>query len=412
MIKNVIIVNDYDYVQGGASLVAIETANLLNNAGYNVIFFCGVSNKEKSLLNKNIQTINVDKYDCLSNPSKIKGMLQGINNKKAYKKMTELLERFDPKETVVSIHGYTKSLSTSFIRACHEKKVKTILTAHDYFSICPNGGLFNYKKNHICNKQGTFGCKLCNCDSRNYIYKLYRNFRFSKQNKKFKFRERIDYLVTISETNENLLRKYFKKSNIIRIYNPTSIDKKEERVKCEEFDTYIYVGRVDKEKGIDLMCDAFLKANAKINILGNGNAYEELKSKYETRNIKFVGWVDHNTVIEYMKTSRALVFPCLLYEGAPLTIFEAQSQGLSCIVSKYSNGKDFINGENGRIYDPYDPLSLVKLLKESKNEEIAAKSFSTFEMFWDKPYDKKLYAKNIMNLLKIIESNEYFSSKI
>ena len=43
-----------------------------------------------------------------------------------------------------------------------------------------------------------------------------------------------------------------------------------------------------------------------------------------------------------MKKSKALVFPSLLYEGAPLTIFEAQSLGLPVIVSKYSNGKDFV----------------------------------------------------------------------
>ena len=71
MIKNVIIVNDYDYVQGGASLVAIESANLLYDNGLNVVFFCGVSNSQRSILNKSIPVVSTNKYDSLNNPNKI-----------------------------------------------------------------------------------------------------------------------------------------------------------------------------------------------------------------------------------------------------------------------------------------------------------------------------------------------------
>ena len=36
-IKNVIVINDFNYVQGGASKVAIDTAKALKNNGINVI---------------------------------------------------------------------------------------------------------------------------------------------------------------------------------------------------------------------------------------------------------------------------------------------------------------------------------------------------------------------------------------
>ena len=107
MIKNVIVVNDYDYVQGGASLVAIETANLLFDKGYNVIFFCGVSVPSKSLLNKNITVVHSNEFDFLNNPSRIKGLFQGIYNLKAKNKFAKVLKGLNPIETIVSIHGYT-----------------------------------------------------------------------------------------------------------------------------------------------------------------------------------------------------------------------------------------------------------------------------------------------------------------
>ena len=39
MLKNVVIINDFNYVQGGASKIAIETARILKNEGLNVYFF-------------------------------------------------------------------------------------------------------------------------------------------------------------------------------------------------------------------------------------------------------------------------------------------------------------------------------------------------------------------------------------
>lgn len=403
MIKNIIIVNDYDYAQGGASLVAIESANQLYEHGYNVIFFCSISNAKKSTLNKNIKVYAANKYDCLNNPSKIKGMLQGIYNKKANKLLMEILRHMIIDETVVFIHGYTKSLSTSFINVCSRLNVKTILTAHDYFSICQNGGLYNYKKRSICSKNGKFSCWLTNCDSRNYFYKIYRNIRFFIQDKIYKFRKKINYLITISDKNETLLLNFYKKSHIVRIYNPTSIECKKPRVLCEYNDYYIYVGRIDYEKGIDFLCESFINTSDRLVLCGDGNAYSDYKRKYESSKINFLGWLTHDMVLEKMKKAKCLVFSSLLYEGAPLTIFEAQSIGLPCLVSKYSNATDFIKDyDNGIIYDPKSK-QLNCILKNMKEKDIEKMSKSSYESYWLAPYDKSKYLKSLIQLFNSIK---------
>lgn len=399
MIKNVIVVNDYDYVQGGASLVAIEQANLLYEAGYNVIFFCAVSNKEKSILNEKIKVVNTNLFDSLTNPNKIKGLIQGINNKKAYFLMNNLLKLYPSDETIVSIHGYTKALSVSFIRACKKNNVKTILTAHDYFSICPNGGLFNYKKNRVCSLQGKVICKFCNCDSRNYLFKMYRNIRFFKQDKIFKFRKRINYLITISETNEKILKRFFENSEIVRIYNPTSINNKMSRISVLDNNYYVYIGRVDKEKGLDLVCKQFKKTNDQLIIVGSGNMLEELKSEFSSKQIEFTGWLSHDKVIEKMRLAKGLIFSSLVYEGAPLTVFESQSIGLPCFISKFSNGIDFITNDDGIIYNPYDD-SLSKTINSITNEEIDRLSINSYKKYWDFPFDKSGYIKKIIELFQ------------
>ena len=48
--KNIIIINDFNYIQGGASKVAIDTARLLKGEGFNVYFFSAVNKVPKITL--------------------------------------------------------------------------------------------------------------------------------------------------------------------------------------------------------------------------------------------------------------------------------------------------------------------------------------------------------------------------
>ena len=148
------------------------------------------------------------------------------------------------------------------------------------------------------------------------------------------------------------------------------------------------------------MCEAFLKYKCKLYIVGDGTELENLKKRYNQDNIIFTGWVNHDKIIEYMKKSKALVFPSLLYEGAPLTIFEAQSLGLPVIVSKYSNGKDFVSENDGWIYNPYDIDSLIAILGESYM--IEKKSCNSYDKYWKNPYTKEKYINELLTLLKEI----------
>ncbi len=79
-------------------------------------------------------------------------------------------------------------------------------------------------------------------------------------------------------------------------------------------------------------------------------------------NISFVGWKNRKEVFEYMKTARALVFPSLWYEAAPLTVPEALSIGLPCIVSDCCAAIDYIDDEKkGHVFGSLSELkSLIK----------------------------------------------------
>ena len=363
-VKNVVIINDFNYVQGGASKVAIDTAKMLKD-DFNIYFFSAVNKKEENI--EGIKYITTNQNEALKEKNKIKGALNGIYNFKAKKELKKLLKTLNTDNTIIHIHGWTKALSSSVFDIAFKMKFKVVLTMHDYFTACPNGGYFNYVQNEICHlKPLSMKCIKCNCDSRNYGFKLYRVLRQFVQNKIVRLNDKLQYAISISEFSEKILKQTLgKNTKIARIYNPIEISKNPEKVDPSKNQYYLYVGRISKEKGVDLFCQAITELGYKGIAVGDGDEKEKLEKQYP--DIKFTGWKNKEEVEEYMKGARALIFPSRWYETMGLTILEAQRLGIPAIVSSNCAGKEFVEKEiNGYIFSDIKELkeSIIKIEKK------------------------------------------------
>lgn len=393
----VIVINDFDYVQGGASKVAIETANILYSSGIDVSYFSAVHKDENILKCKNISTKQIE---MIEDRNRLRGMINNLYNFKAKRMLGLMLKEYDPKDTIVHVHGWTKALSSSIFDVLNKRGFKVVLTAHDYFSVCPNGGFFDYKKKHACMYNPmSKECLFCNCDSRNIYYKIYRLLRQFIQNNIVKMSDNLDYLLTISDFSEKILLKYFKPKLVQRIYNPTSIDSKPKKVDVSKNDYFIYVGRISKEKGVDKLCKAFSYSKQRLVIVGNGDELILLKERFlNNKNIQFLGWKKQDEVYSLMTRAKALVLPSLWYEGAPLVVFEAMSMGLPCIVSNQCSAVDFVkDGYNGRTFDPHDIDSVLNAIKFNDGD-LEIYSNRIYNDYWTNPFDKNRYSKRLMEV--------------
>ena len=392
-IKTIVIVNDFNYVQGGASKVAIDTANLLKNENLDVYFFSSVNKEEEKI--DGIKYISTNQQEALKEKNKLKGIINGIYNLKAKKELKKLLSTLDKETTIIHIHGWTKALSSSVFDIAFKMKFKVVLTLHDYFTACPNGGYFNYKKNEICHlKPLSWKCIKCNCDSRNYMFKIYRVLRQFVQNKIVKLNERLENVITISEFSEKILKLTLgKNTKITRIYNPIDTDENIEKIDPSKNEYYLYVGRVSKEKGVDLFCQAISDLRYKGIVVGDGDEKEKLEKEFP--NIKFVGWKNKNEVKKYMKGARALIFPSRWYEGAPLTPLEAMQYGIPCLTSNVTATIDYINN-NDLIFELSSKELSKKILLYEKNLKACANDAFNYAK---KRMIEDDYKKNIITYL-------------
>lgn len=394
-IENIIIINDFNYAQGGASKIAIDTAKLLKETGINMYFFSAVNKYEENI--EGIKYITTNQNEALKEKNKIIGAINGIYNFKARKELKRLLETLDNKKTIIHIHGWTKALSSSVFDIAFKMNFKVVLTLHDYFTACPNGGYYNYNSNKLCELMPlSWNCIKCNCDSRNYLFKLYRIIRQFVQNRIVKLNYKLQYAIVVSNFSEQILKRTLgKQAEIIKIYNPIDIKIKESISNVKENEYFLYVGRISKEKGVDIFCEAITDLNLKGVVVGDGDEKERLQNQYS--NIEFTGWKKNDEVQAYMRNAKVLVFPSKCYETMGLTIVEAQTLGIPCIVSQKCAGSEFVeDGKNGFTFNGLEDLKVK--IKKINELNIEKNNNNLIKMF-----NKEQYLSNILDLYASIK---------
>ena len=244
----------------------------------------------------------------------------------------------------------------------------------------------------------------CNCDKRSYIYKLYRIIRQIGMHKLVKGTDL--YVAFISKFNENVSEKRipFRYKKMV-ITNPINVELRS-IVPASKNKKYLYIGRLSYEKGIDFFCEGITKAGVSGLVIGSGDRLDDLKKKYPM--IEFVGWKQQAEMKEYILQARALVFPSVWYEGAPLTIPEVMGgYCLPCIVSDCSAGKDYIQHEyNGLIYSGKKVNALYKAICSMESDALVTKLQSNIE----KDFNREKYSSE-HHVIKLMECYERMLSE-
>jgi glycosyltransferase involved in cell wall biosynthesis len=160
-------------------------------------------------------------------------------------------------------------------------------------------------------------------------------------------------------------------------------------IRVQANDTYFFIGRLSAEKGVNLFCEAITSLGLKGVVLGDGYLLPELERKYPR--IGFLGNIKGQMMGELLCSCRALIFPSLLYEGAPLTITEVMSYGIPCVVPDIcSAAENIIDGETGYIFKSGSLESLKKAITKIQSTNISYMSENIIRNF-----DRTKYSMDI-----------------
>ncbi len=165
--------------------------------------------------------------------------------------------------------------------------------------------------------------------------------------------------------------------DLIHYNRSPEVMEKANTIRNPESFSFIFIGRIVKDKGINELIEAFSllsKENDKTRLILVGPFEDELDPvSNETRHeievndrILTVG-IQHD-VRPWLASSDALVFPSYR-EGFPNVVIEAGAMGLPSIVTDINGSREIIHeGENGVIVPPRDTDSLYKAMKKFSEE--------------------------------------------
>jgi glycosyltransferase involved in cell wall biosynthesis len=404
---NIIIVNDFASINGGAGQVALTSAIELAKRGNRVIVFAAVLPIMPSLVESGVEIVITDQFAISNDANRTRAVMQGVWNFKSQEYMKRLLLSLDRSDTIVHIHSWRSALSASVVRSAINYGFNVVCTFHDYASACPNGGFFDYKIRQICKEVPlSIGCVTRNCDVKSYPQKLWRVLRQFTQNKFGLLPSGIKHFIAVSDFSSSILKPFLPADAFVyRINNPINVN----RGNCINAglnDTFTFVGRLSPEKGGDLFARAANSLGISPVFVGEGELESLILSICSASLI--TGWVSSDQVQKFISVSRALVLPSLLYEGCPLVINEAAALGIPAIVPDTCAARDLVeNGRTGLWFEggnDSDLASKIRILQQSDVATMMGRA--AYDRYWSSPSTTDLHVNSLIDCyLDIMENN-------
>ncbi|WP_434287483.1 glycosyltransferase family 4 protein [Celeribacter sp. SCSIO 80788] len=357
-LDTVVIATDSARLNGGTAKVAFTEAAGLVAAGYRVIFFAPTGPVDPGLAASGAEVVCLNEPDVLDDPNRLRAMGRGIWNRGAARALREVLAPLDPKRTAIHAHSFSRALSPALGPVLSGSGVPALFTMHDYFLACPNGGFYDYRREEICTRRPMgLPCLSTNCDARSPLHKGWRAVRQAALWGPGGLPRTLRDIAYISETQLAAMRPYLPDgARLHHILNPIEIDAGAPRVRAEENDVFLFIGRLMPEKGALDFARAAKAAGVRAVFLGAGPQEDAIRAA--NPEAELMGWVSPAEVAMWLGRARALVFPSVWPEPFGLVAAEALSRGVPAIAGRWNAASEMIaDGTNGVVYEEREALS-------------------------------------------------------
>lgn len=348
-----------------------------------------VFNREVEALKKELGQENLFTYSVFNDEvSMIKLLLNIYFSLSTFFRIYKIIK--NNKIDIIHIHNFFPLLSVSVFIAGKLAGAKVINTLHNYRWWCI-GGIFFRDDIGICEKcikkrNFFYGAKYaCFRNSRLQSFVTMTAFYIYRRINIFKY---IDYFFVLTDFQKSkILQLGIKKEKIIvkPNFNENSLV---QNYKINQKKDYIFVGRLEKSKGILELLDIWktLDGNYKLNIIGDG----PLKTKIinlNLKNINYLGKLKNKKVLDEISKSKYLIQSSILYETFGLTIIEAFKCGTPVIGFDIGTRLNFVtNGYTGFLAKEKKELKLVieDSLNYSKYNQMVKNCIESAEEYSEK----------------------------
>lgn len=376
-------VHNYYQIPGGEDTVVANEKRMLEEHGHKVILYTRDNSelKEMGLFRKLLLPITT------------------IFNPKTYFDVKQIIKK--EKIDIVHVHNTLNLISPAVYYAAKAMKVPVVQTIHNFRMLCP-GATF-YRDGHICEDCVSKGLKCA------VKYKCYRGSRLqtlicvisTKFHRMTGIYGKINYICLTEFNKKKLLE--LKQIREDRVFvKPNFVESVGEFVPEEERENqFIFAGRLDKLKGIDILLKAWkeMGENApKLIVCGTGPMEEWCKEYVQKNklNVEIRGFVPNEEIRKLIGRSKAMILPTQWYEGFPMSIVEAFSVGTPVICSDLGNAGSAVE-ENITGYK-FNQISKKEIMRTIKKMFYSPLSNEKIVEVFNEKYSMKSNYKILMRI--------------
>lgn len=368
----------------GEETVVREEKRILEQNGHHVIQF----------IKDNSEIETYTRFD------KFKMLLSLTSSRRIEAELEALVIREKP--DVCHVHNTFPLITPVVYKVCSNNNLPVIKTLHNYKLVCTNSLLF--RKSEVCEE-------CLNKSLYNSIkYKCYRNSYFATAVQAHVIQRHRD-----AGTWSDLVTRYvclteFQKQKVLSggvpegkaIVKPNFISRTTLKIENEGF--FLFVGKIDVYKGLDDLLYLFENnRKSKFKLIGKADD-PSLFNQFS--NVEYLGVKDSGEVLDFMRRSKAVIFPSKYYEGMPMVILEAFSHKKAVISRDRGAMASMIFHEyNGLKYKDENELVQMVLQLEN-NDELAVDLGKNAYSEYENKYSEEQGYQNLINLYKeVIKDN-------
>ena len=344
MLKILQVHNFYQHPGGEDTVFAAEVA-LLRNHGHSIVTY-------------------IENNSRIQEMSRIGFAFQTIWSQSSYNKIYKIIQKEKP--DAVHFHNTFPLISASAYYACRATDVPVIQSLDNPRLICPAATF--YRNGKLC--QDCLGktppipgiIHGCYHDSRLQTAVVASMLTYHRWIRTWN--RLVDtYLVATEFYKRKFVEGGLPEGKIIikphfihRDPGPRSVQQEGEYV--------LYIGRLDPEKGIRTLLNAWSNVNIPLIIRGDGRLEQESRDfiqVHQMNSIKTIGRLSADDLIQMIKNARFLIWPSEgYYETFGMVALECFAQGVPVIASNIGVMAEIVrNGETGLLFNPGNPMELA-----------------------------------------------------
>ena len=365
----IVLVNYRYFISGGPERYYFNIKEILEREGHEVIPFSikGSRNLPAGEYEKYfLDVVDDEVYFAQTKKKSLRVVAKSFTRMfysfEAKRKFGQLLD--DTKPDLVYIMHFHNKMSPSIIDAARKRHVPVIHRISDFQYMCPNALFYNDRMGvcEDCLKGRRWSCVTHKCVLNSTVYsgiKMAAKWLHDVMG----VTKKIDAFVVPSTFTISKLHEYGIPMEKLH-HIPTFFNLKEENPQVEYQPYVLFVGRIEKQKGLMTLVRAFEDTNYELKIIGFSNdGYEEELKQYlsdKQHHIEFLGRKNFDEIVPYLKTCLCTVVPSEWYDNFPNVILESFANKKAVIATDFGSLPELVkDGETGLTFRYGDSQDLI-----------------------------------------------------